>query len=70
MSRCQVLQALGELLDINCVAKRLGCRQRNAWRLHSEGLLPESIKIAGGTCWLASEVDAYIAAGKLRLKVS
>jgi len=52
-----------QLLDVNEIAKRLGCSPRTVWRFRDTGRMPAPIKIAGFVRWKETDIDAWIEAG-------
>lgn len=51
------------LLDVQAVARMLGCSGRTIYRLADGGLMPRPRKISAMVRWSRSEIESWIAAG-------
>lgn len=53
----------GELINIDMLAKRLGCSSRHIRRLVDSGRIPRPIKLGALLRWIMADIDQWIAAG-------
>jgi excisionase family DNA binding protein len=53
----------GELINIDVLAKRLGCSSRHIRRLVDSGRIPRPIKLGALLRWIRADIDQWIAAG-------
>jgi excisionase family DNA binding protein len=49
-------------LDVQEMARLLGCTERTIWRHEGKGLIPEARRIGGVVRWDRAEIDEWLAA--------
>lgn len=49
-------------LDVQAMARLLGCTERTIWRHEGKGLIPEARRIGGVVRWDRAEIEEWLAA--------